>query len=172
MAFHSYYDITPLLEKIDRAMPVRRLPREDSLVRSRPATFAAFHDPENRYELHYPAEWCLQAGHAPTVSSPKIGLFARIDLLPPEGEVWERLLERMPRLSIRTRRAERAEGTIALSQRVLAWTGYAYALRAVRVILSTGLVEDDAPASIRAYRRGILASIRRQFRLGPGLRSD
>lgn len=175
MPFHSHYDMTPLLRKLDRAAPERRPRDRASLTRSRPSTFAAYHDPEDRFELHYPAEWTLQAGHAPTVSSPKLGLLARIDLLPPEGDLWDRLLERLPRLTITGRRAgspARAEGRIALGLRVLSWAGSAYTLRAVRIVLSTGLVEDDAPASIRAYRRGILTSIRRQFRLGPGLRSE
>jgi hypothetical protein len=164
-----------MLSALDRPLPRRRYHERDLKAASRPSSFALFSDPLDRYEFKYPAEWTLKEGAAPAVSSPKLGLFVRVDLLPAEGEPLPLLTERYPGLSIRTWRAglpSRAEGILAWRDRRFTWTSSLFELRETRIAFSTGSVLDDAAKSIQAYRRNILAAIRRHFRLAPGLRSD
>jgi hypothetical protein len=175
MTLHSHYDITPLLARLDRLMPARRSRGRVPGTIERPPSFTMYHDPLDRFELHYPAEWDLRAGAAPAVMSPTLGAFARVDLLPANGELWLQLKQRLPGLHVSRLRPgspERAEGILPSASRSFAWSAFAFELRGLRIVLSTGRVVDDAPPALAAYRRRILAGIRRQFRLAPGLRSD
>lgn len=159
-----------MLAELDRTMPRRRL---SAAGPQRPASFTCFSDPLDRYSFLYPSTWILRDGSSPRVSSPPLGLFARVDLLPPGGSAEARLAKRLPRLKLgawRKGMPARATGVLPDGPRAFAWTTWLFELPKARIAFSTASVEDDAPASIQVYRRNILAAVRRSFRLSAGAR--
>jgi len=160
-----------ILAELDRPLP-RRTPAGPGELR--PASFARFSDPLDRYSFMYPASWTLRDGASPVVSSPTLGLFARVDLLPAEGAAAERLRRRFPGLSFRGWKdgtPARGEGRFVDGAHAFAWTSWVFELRGTRVALTTGAAERDVAPSMKTYRRNILAAVRRHFRLSAGLRT-
>jgi hypothetical protein len=160
-----------MLAELDRPLPRRRPSGPGEL---RPAAFARFSDPLDRYTFMYPSSWTLRDGASPTVSSPTLGLFARVDFLPADGPPAERLSARFPGLSFRAWRdgtPARGEGRFVDGPRAFAWTSWVFDVRRTRVVLSTGAAEGPVPPTMKTYRRNILAALRRHFRLSAGLRA-
>lgn len=166
-----------LLQDLDR--DVRTLPRlRQAPVRSGdPKSFTRYHDPDARFEFGYPNEWKLKRDGGVHVSSPKLGSFARVDVVRSDTDFWE-FLERAVDLEKGTfrmdaHRGSRARGEIRMGGLRFEWDGTVYALGDRNAVLTLGNVLDSGRSrAVEAYEDKILAAIRRSFKLGPGLRTS
>jgi hypothetical protein len=161
------------LDRLYRDLPSLRRPAPRI---GAPLSFARYHDPEARFEFGYPAEWRLKRDGGVHVSSPKLGSFARVDVVPAGADFWA-FLERAVDLErgtfrLDSQRGARARGEIRMGGLRFAWDGTVHALGDRSAVLTLGNVLDARrSAAVESYEDKTLAAIRRSFKLGPGLRS-
>lgn len=144
---------------------------------SRPISFVRYRDPEDRFELSYPAEWKLNPDLGVHASSALLGSFVRVDVVEESTEIWKQLgLEAAQAggaLQVRSHRPGSPEvvtGHLVVGETRFSWSGCAWRINGVKVILSLGNVLDPARSrAIESYEDRILSAIRRHFKLGPGL---
>ena len=145
-----------------------------------PKSFACYRDPGERFEFGHPAEWKRREDGGIQVGSPRMGSFARVDVVPREADFWADLekavlLERGEfRVdAVRKGPPARARGGIRLAGLRFDWDGTAYRLGEVNVILTLGnVVDSHRSRTLETYEDKVLEAIRRSFRLGPGLRKS
>lgn len=144
-------------------------------ARFAPRSFRTYRDPDERFELGYPAEWRLKRDGGVHVSSARMGSFARVDVVPAGADFWS-FLERAVDLERGTFRMDshrggRARGVIRMAGLRFAWDGTVHPLGDRSVVLTLGNVLDSRRnRSIEAYEDRVFAAIRRSFKLGPGPR--
>ena len=163
-------DLDESIKRVPRALRARA----DSRL---PQTFAVFRDPQERFELSYPAEWKFEtAAGSVQVFSERLGGMARVDVEPESPTFWEDLRKKLAQAGgestlegARPGHPEHARGVILVGKKRFGLDLYAYRTPAGIVVLSTFNVEDARRgAALEKYEDGIMKRIRNHFKVALG----
>ena len=103
----------------------------------RPVKFAAYRDPQGRFEFSYPLGWVLEIGDAVVVRSKSIPAFARIEIV-----TGSEALPEVSGFDVRRRVHSRGTETIVLTTAV-----------------------ETGRTAVHSYAAHVLAAVRREFRV-------
>lgn len=139
---------------------------------STPARFSLYRDPKGRFELRYPTSWECLGADGVLVRSPKIGTFARVDVVPGAPIRWLDLEESVKKadgeLTIEKHLKgppKQVRGKLRMGGTRFAWNAYAYEAAADTVVLFTANVIDAGRSTrMERYEDKVLDAIRREFK--------
>lgn len=135
-----------------------------------PVAFQRYEDPAGRFKLGYPSSWTLQTHHGVHVSSPRLGSFVRVEVLPASAALWTHVEQALADAGISATIVpcddQHVRGTLVVAPTRFAWEAWAYPCGEERLILSVGSVLDRPPSgSLLRYEDRVLKAIRKSFRV-------
>ncbi len=135
-----------------------------------PLSFARYRDPSGRFEIGFPSSWESAGEGGFLVSSPSLGAFARIDVLPrgidPWGALAKEIVGEGGLFLVRRRVKDRAHGEMGLEGARFGWDGRVLPGGGGQVALCVARVLDSGRSrAIELYEHRLLAAIGRSFRV-------